>query len=539
MAERRNPRDRREELLARESGTIRKEGYFPLEVALVALSPYPVAMTSLGFQTVYRLFNAHPGVRCERVFPPEDGGRWRSLESGRELESFAVLALSLPYEQDLLAVPGVLRAAGLPLRAADRGDQYPLVFCGGPVVSANPEPLAPFVDVCGIGDGELLVPRFCEACCLGLEQDWPRRRLLEELAGRGGLYLPALYEAREAGDSGAEAVAPFPAAAGVPARIERAMAGLEGLPAYSVVVSPETHFRGMFMVEVARGCRWNCRFCLVCRINRPYRHVPADAVIAALEGLPPATGSVGLVGANVFDHPELERILEYLAGRALRLGVSSLRLETVTPELLELVEACGTRSLTLAPEAASDQLLAAIGKRYPPERLAEVVRLIGERGFESLKLYYMIGLPGETTADRRDLAAQARELARLLPGRMRLRISVNPFIPKPQTPWQDQPMLPAGELRTALKELKRELLTSGAKGGARLELSFGPVAESVAQAVLSLGDRRLAGAIEEAAGTGRRLLDCLPGAGIDSAVLLQGRRAGATLHPWRLLEQGQ
>lgn len=181
----------RKKILAGETGTIVKTGYCPLEVGIVALSPYAVMMDSLGFQTVYRLFNQHPEVRCERIFflnrrVGEENGEWLSLESGRKPRDFGVLASSISYEQELLRLPVILQDARIPLYTAERADNSPIVFCGGPVITANPEPAAAFIDVCGIGDSERLVPEFAE---LGL-QPWNR-------AGTGNGCLPSWPEGRD------------------------------------------------------------------------------------------------------------------------------------------------------------------------------------------------------------------------------------------------------------------------------------------------------------------------------------------------------
>ena len=523
-------------ILEQETGTLHKSGYCPCEVGLAALSPYPVAMSSLGFQTVYRIFNSLPEVRCERIFPLGRGGPdraedWISLESGRKAREFKVLAASISYEQETLTLPRVLAAAGIPLYAAGRGEGTPVVICGGPVITANPEPVAPLIDICAIGDSERLAPDFAALWLEAFSRGWSRQRLLEELAARPGFYIPALYKTRP--EQGPYPSVPFPATNQAPSTVSRAVDDLHVTPAHSAIVSDTTHFKRMFMVEVARGCRWNCRFCLVCRVNRPYRHVPAERVIEVIARAPRQARSAGLVGANLCDHPELEAILEAAARQGLRLGVSSLRVDTVSRSLLELLKKCGVGSLTLAPETASAELLGSIGKRYSRERLFEVVEMMSREGFESLKLYYMIGLPGESRADREELACQIRELAACAGAGMKLKVSLNPFIPKPQTAWQDESMFPPGEIKAAIRQLRRDL--SGP--GARVQLQAGALAEAVAQGVISLGDRTLAAPLARAAaGPGERFLDCLGEAGVDLEPLLYKRKKPADLHPWRVLE---
>jgi radical SAM superfamily enzyme YgiQ (UPF0313 family) len=212
--------------------------------------------------------------------------------------------------------------------------------------------------------------------------------------------------------------------------------------------------------------------------------------------------------------------------------VSSLRIGDLDSGLLGLLHRCGVNSLTVAPESASPSLLKAIGKGYDPEQLGELVRLASREGFSALKLYYMAGLPGETAADRELLASQLAELSAAAGGALKLKVSINPFIPKPQTAWQDCPMLPQGEIKRLFKSLKQQV-TRAAPG---VELSWQSPAEAAAQAVLSLGGRELAPAIEKSARERVRLLDCLKESGVDVEKMLYQREKPAAGHPWKVLE---
>jgi radical SAM superfamily enzyme YgiQ (UPF0313 family) len=524
-------------LLASECGTIKKQGYHKLKVALASMTPYAVAMNNLGFQTVYRLFNEHPEVCCERVFRfdrEEHGsvGEWLSVESGARLQDFDVLVVSLSYEQECLCLPEFLKAAGLPLFAGERWDGMPIIFCGGTVITSNPEPVAPFIDVCGIGDAEVLVRDFIRVWLEGSGHSWNRDRLLHELAAVAGFYVPVFYNSDSEG--GLALPGDGPEKQGVPDVVERQSANLGFEPAHSVVVSEATHFAGMYLVEVARGCRWGCRFCLVCSINRPYRSVDAQRVIRLIEERPEAAGSVGLVGANLCDHPELESILSRVAGLDLRLGASSLRLDTVSDSLLIRLRDCGVRTVTLAPEAATAELLASIGKHFSPDRLPEVAQLVGRAGFDKLKLYYMIGLPGEQESDRLAIVEQVRQIREILPKKLRLKISLNPFVPKPQTPFQNEPMAEVSLIKSAIRTIRRGL---AAIEGPGVRLQTPAVAESLAQAAISLGDRRIAKAIERACLYGERFLDALAAVGVDTDSLLHGKEGRNRPHPWRVVEQ--
>ncbi|RPJ37678.1 MAG: radical SAM protein, partial [Chloroflexi bacterium] len=492
---------------------------------------------SLGFQTIYRLFNSHPEVRCERIFcldtgQPGNERSWVALESGDSPSSFDVIALSLSYEQDCLMLPRLISAMGIPLRAQERWGNLPVLLCGGPVASSNPEPVAPFVEAVGVGDGEALAPEFVSAWLEELENGWERGSFLRRLALRRGFYVPQLYQAELSAGEGSSLI-PIPAVAEAPAHIERQVDPLAGEPAHSAVVTLEAHFAGMFMIEIARGCCYACRFCLVSRINRPYRAANPGKIFELLERMPSGSHVVGLVGANLCDHPELEAILLRIHDRGLRLGAGSLILDTLSPVLLGLLRDCGVRTITLAPETASPRLLGLLGKPASAALLPEAVGEVCRLGFEQIKLYYMIGLPGEVEADREALVEQVRNLAGLLPGSgTRLRLSLNPFIPKPQTLWQDEPMMRPETLKAAMTQVRRGLATLGHK----VELQTGPAAESLTQALISRGDRRMAEVLELAALGNKRFLDAAVEAGLDIDALLHKRVEPSDSRPWKLLE---
>ncbi len=522
-------------LLAAERGSMAVRARCPLNVGLVALSPYDVAMASLGFQTIYRLFNAHPEVRCERVFcldrdNPSSERSWLALESGDAPSRFDVLALSLSYEQDCLWLPALLSAMGLPQRAAERWDALPVLLAGGPVVTGNPEPVAPLVEAAGVGDGEALVPSFIEAWLERREKGWDRRLFLEELAARPGFYVPSLYRAEPSEEENG-ALVPRPDSPSAPEHIARQTAPLDGEPAHSVIVTPEAHFSDMYMIEVARGCRHACRFCLVSRINRPWRLSDPGRVEELIRNAPEEARVAGLVGANLCDYPELPRILRAVQNRGLRLGASSLRVDTLTVEILELLRDCGVRTVTLAPETASPALLKTLGKPSAAELLPDAVGRASAMGFEQIKLYYMVGLPGETGQDRAVLVEQVRAIASGLASRARLKISLNPFVPKPQTRWQDEPMLAPEGIKAALNQVRRGLAREK-----RVELQCETPAASLVQALISLGDRRLADALQVSAPESRGFMESARRAGIDTQSLLHQRKKPSTPRPWRLVE---
>jgi hypothetical protein len=431
-------RELRSTRLRDEIGTIHKQADLP--VALVYPSPYHVGMSSLGFQAIYRELNALPGVSAERAFLPDDtrpqaGGARPgreplcTYESGRPVGDFPVIAFSLAYELELAGVVDCLELARVPPLAADRetgahGRRWPLVVVGGPLTFSNPVPAGPYADVIIMGEAEELVAVLADA----VAANPPRHALLAELARRPGFYVPAIH-----GET------PPAVAAAPDAR----------LPAYSQIRTPHTELSNMFLVEPERGCHRGCTYCVMRRsTNGGMRTVPPEVVLARV---PADARRVGLVGAAVTDHPKLPVILRGLVDAGREVGISSLRADRLDDEIVGLLKRGGYRTLTTAADGASERLRDQIERKTREKHLLAAAELCRRHGLQQLKLYMMIGLPGETLADIDELGRFARELAAVAP---RLVFGIAPFVAKRNTPLDRQPFTPVAELEARLARLR-------------------------------------------------------------------------------------
>ena len=457
------------ERLSREQGTMVKEWGGRIPIALIYPNSYYVGMSNLGIHAIYRLLNSYRQVVCERAFWEEENARQLplSLESQRPLSDFAVLAFSITYELDYFHVVHMLKASGIPLYAADRGDQDPLVIAGGPCIIANPLPLSPFFDCLCIGEAEAILPAMIPILEEGITGK--RIELLQALASIPGVYVPLVHPE---------------------APVVRQWAGsLDDFPATSVVLTPDTELGDLYLIEVERGCNWGCRFCLTSRAFRPMRWRSMDNLVAQAEGGLEYRKRLGLVGAAVCDHPQIEELLARLRQMGAKLSISSLRMKPLPSTVLREMARGGARTITLAPEAGSQRLREVIRKGISEGDILETMDRVAEQRLKRLKLYFMIGLPSETDEDIEEivnLTLTGKDLLDRRQGGCRISLNIAPFVPKAGTPFQWLPMTSPDILNRRLSRLKNSLSPKG------VTLKGESPAWSEVQAVLARGDVKLA-----------------------------------------------
>jgi radical SAM superfamily enzyme YgiQ (UPF0313 family) len=488
---------------SRERVLFAKKQDAPLRVCLVYPNRYPVAMGNLGFQVVYELFDRHPATVCERAFlpdPEESGARGvlRSLESGRAVREFDVVAFSISFESDYLNVVPLLQRIGLNARGRRRAASDPLLIAGGPAVFLNPEPIADFFDLFLIGEAEEMLPEFLDLLSVGKDGGLDKSRLLDDVATDvRGAYVPDLYEPSFDGAAQVDLRHRGPGQA----RVERRLVwDLNRFSTTTRVLNDEAVFGDMVMVEASRGCQWGCRFCAAGFMYRPIRSRSPEVLAESVRHGLSERNTIGLVGAEMASVPGVDALAELAIATGGRLSPSSLKADCVTPRLAAALAGGGTRSATVAPEAGSERMRRVINKNLSESDILRSADLLVGEGVRSLKLYFMYGLPTETEADVLAIAELVEKIRDRLCDRSRSRgriggvtVSLNPFSPKPWTPFQWDPMEPIPALRGKLK-----LLRKACGRIPNLQLDSESPREAYLATLLSRGDRRLARFLEVA-----------------------------------------
>ncbi len=494
-------------------------------------------MSNLGYQVVYSLFNRDPRVVCERVFLPEEESPPLSVESGRPLADFDVLAFSISFENDYLNVLGILKAGGIGLRALDRGAGYPLVVAGGVATFLNPEPLAEFIDCFLLGEGEATIPHVVEALTETPPSGKTREEILRGMVSRvPGLYAPRFYSPAydEAGR-----LSSFVPDEGFPPRVKRlAVPVTEAPERHTVVLTPHTEFGNKFLLETGAGCSRGCRFCAAGVIYRPPRPWPEQTLNSALAKAGDAP-EIGLVGVEIADTAVVERVCAALLAQGKGVSFSSLRADCLTVDLLTTLKAVGLKTVTIAPDAGSERMRRVINKGLSEDAILQAVERLAEWDILNLKLYFMIGLPTEQPEDVEAIVTLTKKIKhRVLTvsrGKKRMgtiTLSVNCFVPKPWTPFQWVAMDDHAVLET-----KRAMIVNGLRHEGNVKTTFDVPKWAYLQALLARGDRRVGSFLEKALETGswKKAYREVP---LNPDFFVYRGREWDEFFPWDFIDQG-
>ena len=497
-----------------ERGSVPQKKNASLKMALVYPNEYRVGMASLGFQTVYRIFNDQPEVCCERAFlyqAPFDQ-KMQTVESRAPLHSFDLVGISYSFELDLLHIIQILHYGSIPVLAQDRRERDPLIIVGGVVTSLNPVPLLPFVDGLVVGEAEGCISHIVRVLRMAKEKKRSRLEKQQALGEIEGVFMPSINKTVK----------------------KQILPSIENYPTYTPVVTSKSHFGNMFVVEIGRGCARGCFFCAAKKIYHPYRFRSVESVIETVARWNPGAHRIGLGGAALSDYPDLDLLCEALVDTGYEISLSSIRADRVNSKLMNVLKRGNIKSFTIAPEAGSESLRQSIGKGIKDDTLRNIIYLLGDTSLEVLKLYFLIGLPGENKEDIKDLINLVQEFASifLLKNRKRkIRLSVNAFIPKPFTELQWSEMADEKMLTE-----KRKLIKQGLKKEKNVFLSPKSSRNEILQGLLSLGDEQVGMAMSESVVNNISWKRAVKNRGIDIKSIIYQKRSFATNLPWDFIQ---
>ena len=521
--------ERAEYLLSKEKGTVFKDPGGKINIALVYPNTYAVGMSNLGFQGIYGLLNAMNDVVCERAFLPgpeeieehmRTGAEIFTLESKRQLSRFDIVAFSVSFENDYPNIVKILTMANIPPRAGERTAGHPVVMMGGVCAFYNPEPLADFFDICFIGEAEEMLPEFLSVFRGSSSKD----DLYEKAAAVEGIYVPGYFQVEYADDGRILARRSIHDA---PAVIrKRTVLDISKSQLKPVITTPEAEFSDMFLIEAMRGCIWSCRFCVAGHIYKPARRKDIGVLKKEIHDASERTSKIGLIGPSLSDYPHAE---EVLAIEGVDFSITSLRASPRSGRIVGLMK--GHKSVSIAPEAGTQRLRDVVNKKISDEDIFETAKIILDGGIETLRLYFMIGLPTETMADIEGIITLVKKI-RENTARGYITLSASTFVPKPFTPFQWHPMAPLKVVKERLKYLKKGLTTvRGVK-------VFHDVPKyAYMQGVFSLGDRRVSETAEHIA-SGSDLYSRNGAKGLDRDFYIFRQKDLEEILPWDFIDIG-
>lgn len=519
-----------------ETGAIRKGWKGHIRIALVYPNSYEVGMSNLGFQTVYGILNGADDILCERAFLPENrADPVRTIETSRKLTDFDIIAFSVSFENDFPNILNILGRAGLPLKAIERGSPHPLVMAGGVACFINPEPVSRYIDCFIMGEAEETLESFFNHYEPGTE----KKKILKKIAVNvPGVYVPAFYEASYNKDGTLQSFLPVTDA---PEKIKRIYCeDISGKPACSKIISENTTFDRTFLIEVSRGCPHGCRFCAAGYIYRPPRFADIPSLINLLDFGMTETEKIGFIGAAVSDFPDIAGLCNIAQARGAKISFSSLRADALSKELVAALKKSGVKTATIAPDAGSQRMRDVINKGINENHILSAAGTIVEGGIPNIKLYFMIGLPTETMEDIKSISVLCRKIKKVFLDLSRekkrigqITVSVNPFVPKPFTPFQWVAMDRPSSLKNKIMAIK-----DGLKNEANIRLETESMKRSYIQALISRGDRRVGdilSIVDSNEGNWRKVLKSSP---LNPDFYVYRERPFDEMLPWDFIDHG-
>ena len=535
--------DRLQELYKDEDSRVTVNPHAGQKVAIVYPNTYFVGMSNLGLHIIYEEINLRNDSVCERIFLPEkkeleayDKTKTplMSVETQRPMHQFDVVAFDVTFEMDYFHIPLMLRHGRVPIMGKDRTEFDPIVIAGGPCATFNPEPFADFIDAFIIGEGEGIVSRVLDIIRDGKMEGLDRHAILRQLANISGVYVPSLYVPIYSDDGEFKG---YHIAEGAPKTIKRHFEMLTS-GGETVVATNYTEFGAMYIIEVARGCGRHCRFCMAGYCFRVPRVRPLDILKEGVDRAEKLGKKVGLMGAAISDYPEVDELVNYIRSKDMRYSCASLRADSLTQAVVDGLADSGQKTITIAPETGSERLRRVINKGISEEHLQNAATLSAKSGIQHMRLYIMIGLPTETDEDIDAIVGLAERTQAHMAEvgcKGRLTLSINPFIPKPFTPFQWMAMDNQKTVEKKLQYIKKAL-----QKNRRIEVLVESPKEAYIQGVLARGDRRL-GAVLAACAADRGSKSFkgeMKAAGLDMDEMNYRERSFDEFLPWSHLDMG-
>ena len=535
--------DRLQALYKDEASRVTVNPHAGQKVAIVYPNTYFVGMSNLGLHIIYEEINLRNDSVCERIFLPEkkeleayDKTKTplMSVETQRPMHQFDVVAFDVTFEMDYFHIPLMLRHGRVPIMGKDRTEFDPIVIAGGPCATFNPEPFADFIDAFIIGEGEGIVSRVLDIIRNGKMEGLDRHAILRQLANESGVYVPSLYVPIYSEEGEFKG---YHIAEGVPKMIKRHFEMLTS-GGETVVATNYTEFGAMYIIEVARGCGRHCRFCMAGYCFRVPRVRPLDILKEGVDRAEQLGKKVGLMGAAISDYPEVDELVNYIRSKDMRYSCASLRADSLTQAVVDGLADSGQKTITIAPETGSERLRRVINKGISEEHLQNAATLSAKSGIQHMRLYIMIGLPTETDEDIEAIVGLAERTQAHMAEvgcKGRLTLSINPFIPKPFTPFQWMAMDNQKTVEKKLQYIKKAL-----QKNRRIEVLVESPKEAYIQGVLARGDRRLGAVLAAcAADRGSKSFKAeLKAAGLDMDEMNYRERGFDEFLPWSHLDMG-
>ena len=535
--------DRLQELYKDEDSRVTVNPHAGQKVAIVYPNTYFVGMSNLGLHIIYEEINLRNDSVCERIFLPEkkeleayDKTKTplMSVETQRPMHQFDVVAFDVTFEMDYFHIPLMLRHGRVPIKGKDRTEFDPIVIAGGPCATFNPEPFADFIDAFIIGEGEGIVSRVLDIIRDGKMEGLDRHAILRQLANISGVYVPSLYMPIYSDDGEFKG---YHIAEGAPKTIKRHFEILTS-GGETVVATNYTEFGAMYIIEVARGCGRHCRFCMAGYCFRVPRVRPLEILKEGVDRAEKLGKKVGLMGAAISDYPEVDELVTYIRSKDMRYSCASLRADSLTQAVVDGLADSGQKTITIAPETGSERLRRVINKGISEEHLQNAATLSAKSGIQHMRLYIMIGLPTETDEDIEAIVGLAERTQAHMAEvgcKGRLTLSINPFIPKPFTPFQWMAMDNQKTVEKKLQYIKKAL-----QKNRRIEVLVESPKEAYIQGVLARGDRRLGAVLAAcAADRGSKSFKAeMKAAGLDMDEMNYRERSFDEFLPWSHLDMG-